>query len=319
MNKHAIRIEINNLLDRECNRCPYGSVRSQTGNTTSKFVDECQTCPHYKKLRQLGDTLLIKGDKKMKMTVKEYHQLKAEHKTDTKIAIVKNVSQQTLYNWKKKHENELKSAKNDTKTVKSGTKSPESEKTAKQEVQAKLSAKVKEQEKEISKIQGDLAATVRQVNALVEDKKSLMKKLETASHQNRDLLDQTIEELNAKLGEANGKVKLYLEQLNNLGHEQQDLLKSIQNQADTIDHYQNRVAILEENAFKAKELNDSLNAAAADHEAQIISLRNDKTDLEHQLTYIARERDHFQSLSIRFESQLRALEAYVLTILEPAK
>lgn len=228
------------------------------------------------------------------MTVEEYHQLKAEYKTDTKIALVKNVASQTLYNWKKKHENELKSAKNDTKTAENVTKSSESEKTANQEVQAKLSAKVKEQEKEISKFQADLIARRRQVEALVVDKKKLLVESEKLVAKVNDLKDE-------------------------FEKEKQDLLKSTQNQADTIEHLQNELSKSTSEREHAKQQIKELNAAVSDHEAQIISLSNDKTDLESQLAYTGQDRDKYFNIAKTNGRQLQALEAYVLTILEPAK
>jgi RNA polymerase sporulation-specific sigma factor len=62
---------------------------------------------------------------------------------------------------------------------------------------------------------------------------------------------------------------------------------------------------------KCEQIND-LNATVND-------LRNDNNIFKQRLAYITHERDELCASSSKFENQLRALEAYVLTLLEPAK
>lgn len=256
----------------------------------------------------------------MQMTVEEYQHLKAERKTDTKIAIAKDVSPQTLYNWKKKHENELKSAKKDTKTAENVQKVNDS---ANQLVAGKFSVKVKEQQKVISKLQEESAGRLRQIDALVEDKRKWLEE--------RDKLKSGIEpsQIASLKGQLDTEKKLNESVHHNLGiaqktivqlrNEKDDLLKSTQNQAGTIDVlHKNLDSTSTLYREKCKQIAD-LNAAAEDLENEISQLKDDKNDLEHQLAYTGQERDKYFKLARRYGQQLKALEAYVVTILESAK
>jgi RNA polymerase sigma factor (sigma-70 family) len=63
----------------------------------------------------------------------------------------------------------------------------------------------------------------------------------------------------------------------------------------------------------------NLDTKVADLEGDILQLQNDKKDLESQLMYTGQDRDKFFNLYQQSNRQLQALEAYVLTVLEPAK
>ncbi|MCO7125093.1 sigma-70 family RNA polymerase sigma factor [Sporolactobacillus shoreicorticis] len=108
--------------------------------------------------------------------------------------------------------------------------------------------------------------------------------------------------------------------------EKADYLKSIQNQADTITHLEKRVKNLEaekldalEQLKDAKSKLQSLNDTADDLETKIAKITDEKKDIESQLMYTGQDRDKYFNLYQQSNRQLQALEAYVLTILEPAK
>ncbi|MFT8709472.1 MAG: hypothetical protein ABF820_08595 [Sporolactobacillus sp.] len=107
MDKHAIRIEINNLLDAHCKDC-----KLVVGQDTLPI---CKTCPYYKILRQLGDRLITDSDKSsdrkvrksLYLTACEYLNFKYSGMMDQEIARLKDVTHPTLSKWKRRHKEEL--------------------------------------------------------------------------------------------------------------------------------------------------------------------------------------------------------------------
>lgn len=159
MDKHAIRIEINNLLDAHCKEC-----KLVVGQDTLPI---CRTCSHFKILRQLGDQLLEPEGKTLAaLTVEKYVGFVKQGLATKDIAERSGVMQKSIYAWKHNHKEEiekaLKSSEIAPKAEEKAPKATETEKTPNQVLVKKISTKCKEQEKEIAELK-------RQVDSLVED------------------------------------------------------------------------------------------------------------------------------------------------------
>lgn len=155
MDKHAIRIEINNLLDTHCKDC-----KLIAGQDTLPI---CKTCQHYKILRQLGDQLLKPEGKTLAaLTVEKYIGFIKQGLSAADIAERYGVTKTTVYSWKSSHKAEIekaqnaqKSSENEQKTDEKAPESNEIEKSPNQDVVGKISTKCKQQEKEIAQLKND--------------------------------------------------------------------------------------------------------------------------------------------------------------------
>jgi chromosome segregation ATPase len=251
---------------------------------------------------------------------------------------------------------EPKTAKNDTKIAENVQKVNDS---ANKLFIHELSAKVKEQESAIAKLRVSLAERDRQVDALLVDKKKLLeyqqniegtdetvarteryaKKIAELEKEKAELfqrnqnqagtievlknnLDAAIATTGAKdnlIAEMNATAADWDDGIDQLQKEKANLLKSTQNQASTIDALQKNLDSANTLYQEKCKLIDDINAAVNDLESEKRDLENGNSILKYRLKAIRDQRDTYEKRSNQFESQLHALEAYVLTLLEPAK
>ncbi|MCO7175540.1 hypothetical protein ACFP7A_00895 [Sporolactobacillus kofuensis] len=225
------------------------------------------------------------------LTATHFAELNKSGKTYKAIANKYGVALSALNNWVTKHKEEIKEAKLKLR-VKPGRKTSNNvPKTAKNDQKTSGND---QNEKTINK---ELAA----YKTMVEERSKRMNEALQAKSQ----LIVRLDEVQKELLIANDKYERETRANYSLCQEIEKLSKAF---TDANSNY---------NA-KCKQVED-LNAAADDLEAEIIGLRNDKTDLEHQLAYTGQERDRFFNLYNQSDKQLKALEAYVLTRLEPEK
>lgn len=320
MDKHAIRIEINNLLDQHCHGCKLVEGHSSLSQNVIKI---CQTCPHYKKIRQLGDMLLIKEDKKKMpkplMTIDQYKGFVAEGLDALSIANRLGTSKKAVYAWKYNHKDEIEKSGIEPKKVKKVKKSAENEPKQVKDVYPVLSEKevdvTSEQAKAYKEMKTKYLANIGSLTDELEKYKEDLNAYKTMVEERSKRMNEALQaksqlivrldEVQKELLIANDKYERETRANYSLCQEIEKLSKAF---TDANSNY---------NA-KCKQVED-LNAAADDLEAEIIGLRNDKTDLEHQLAYTGQERDRFFNLYNQSNKQLKALEAYVLTRLEPEK
>jgi hypothetical protein len=290
VDKHLIRIEINNLLDAHCHGCKLIAGHKGYSAGHNEAFKICQSCPYYKQIRQLGDQLLIRSEPKMKMTVEEYKAFKLKKLSIKEIAKAKNVSPASVYSWKIAHKDEIKNAGIEPKTAKNEPKTNENTKkvndSANQLVAGKLSAKVKEQESVIAKLRVSLAERDRQVDALVEDKRKWLEeqdklKSDIEPPQINSLKEQldTEKKLNESVHHNLSVAQKTIVQLKN---EKADLLKSTQKQADTINALQKNL--------------DSANKLYQEKCKQIDDLNADADDLEIEASKQKEASERYQKL-----------------------
>lgn len=197
MDKHAIRIEIGELLDQNCRHC-----KLVAGHRSYSEMRICRSCPHYKKLRQLGDQLLIKEDKKNMpkqiMPVVDYVGYVNKGLSDQDIADRIGKDVRAVQSWRYNHKDEI------TKMLK---------------IQSKIAKnEPKTEEKEPIPAKPDSGAD-RQIKALIADNSHLVAEKEHLIGQAKEK-DTVIKALNLSLNEAN-------KSLDNLQEENQRLIKRL--------------------------------------------------------------------------------------------
>jgi DNA repair exonuclease SbcCD ATPase subunit len=292
-------LKINNLLD-QCKGCPKNQIFHKGNRVSPEEI--CKGCAAYSELRCLGNQLdnqerVIELD----MTVEEYRRLKAVEKTDTKIAIRKDVSPQTLSKWKREHGVELKGHKSVTK--------PSSE-APNQAVQTKMTYKLKAANAEITRLNEELEKAKRSDFVIEKEEYQAM----------NDKLMANISGLTAQLEKATAEVNARKEQVDNLCDDNQQLKKALDDwtpEIENLDKLENEIAELNKQVEQAnQEKSDALIDAG--------KLVQENNDLKQQLEYLRRDyesnkrfaNDQYDEAR-RAKAQLITLEAFVIEKLKP--
>jgi transposase len=315
VDKHLIRIEINNLMDAHCENC---EIIKGSHTPNARINDLCEYCPHYKQIRQLGDQLLTnEGDNEMALldtlTAAHFAELNKTGKTRKAIANKYGVALSTLNNWATKHKEEIKEARakltgkpgqkkaeNGTNVIKKAPKTDENEQ------------KVKEQESVIAKLRVSLAERDRQVDALIADKKRL---LDDADAQEAFIADLKKESQIAQ------------ETIKSMQNDLDAFKKALNDTAQDIEEVGERAAENErlKDAFDAVHKNyeakcrqvDDLNAAANHLENEIAELKKYKDDADQSFAYAQQQLDKLQCEHKEMDVQLAAAEDFIVALLDP--
>ncbi|MCO7128385.1 hypothetical protein NIE88_21935 [Sporolactobacillus shoreicorticis] len=340
----AIYTRIGDLLD-GCKGCPKNWKQS------SPEV-RCKDCAAYQEMRKLGDSLIrdgLKGNEKyppkLDMSVAEYRHFRESGKLDKEIAEIKQVSKNTMVNWKKMHKEALKM--NPMLTV---AKYKELRQTLKTDTKICLETGIEKIDlREWKKVHADELADIPMSgpkpgckpspNAKVNKKMSdELKAAKAEISKLKKLCEFDAKALSISDGKAGAEYKTMKDKLlANIDHLTEALEKATaeaKNKQAQIDSLAESNRLFEERMNEAQsdiEKNDqletenerlkeeinALNASAQDTENELQAAQDEVWNLNQRLSSIVQGGERVARENKQLKARLQALERYVYLLLRP--
>ncbi|MCO7128392.1 hypothetical protein NIE88_21970 [Sporolactobacillus shoreicorticis] len=320
----AIYNRIGDLLD-GCKGCPKNWKQS------SPEV-RCKDCAAYQEMRKLGDSLIkdgLKGNEKyppkLDMSVAEYRHFRESGKLDKEIAEIKQVSKNTMVNWKKMHKGELKM--NPMLTV---AKYKELRQTLKTDTKICLETGIEKIDlREWKKAHADELADIPMSGPKPGCKpspnaklgKRMSDELKAAKAEISKL--KKLREFDAKAlsisdGKAGAEYKAMKDKLlANIDALTAELHEENRRRLEAEDENTQLQKDLKEELAKLSEKNNALNAAAQDTESELQAAQDEVWSLNQRLSSIVQGGERVARENKQLKARLQALERYVYILLRP--